>query len=148
MNPPIYSDLIISSFKEEPGLTASGLFYGFPECCISSFAKFEQLEVFEKFPDLPSIGTGFVPCIKCAPKVKLNWLAFKKENIIKNRHCKEEFPAMEVKRSDYHLFFIKLSCELGIDPFEASKSFKDGKEIRKILRQSKPKKKSKIKISA
>lgn len=85
----------------------SGIYYGYPKCCILSFLnriilfdidalkhkgrrKYEKPPLMSKEQENVSNYLGFIPCQKCACKVLKN-----KEtsaSLINNRICKESFP--------------------------------------------------------
>jgi len=72
-----------------------GKYFGYPDCCIKFFEK-RVNEIFTtgkskltiKQQELSDLGTGFIPCEKCAEKINKETL----HKLIKNRICKNEFP--------------------------------------------------------
>jgi uncharacterized protein YegP (UPF0339 family) len=123
-------------FLTQPGFAASGLFYGFPICCVESFVNFKQLEVFEKYPNIPSSGTGFVPCICCAKNIHTLWP--ETLNIIaQNRFCTNTFPEQESNKDEADNFFIMLSRFLGLNPKEMAETLSYNKNILKLLKKEK-----------
>lgn len=68
-------------------LTSAGVWFGFPKCCIEAF---EQLKHFSKdIANWPLMGTGFVPCEKCATTKTVEVLL---KEIEANRFCPVSFP--------------------------------------------------------
>lgn len=74
---------LIYLYNQNSRFTRFGVFFGFPSCCIQAFIKGETQQVMKNYPNLPSNGTGYVPCPSCALKVIDNWSAVQKE--IQNR---------------------------------------------------------------
>lgn len=50
-----------------------GIYLGYPACCIDAFVKFKHFK--EDVSNWPLIGTGFVPCKRCAEKKSARMLA-------------------------------------------------------------------------
>lgn len=126
-------------YEEAPGYLVHGIYFGFPLCCIEAFCTGETQKVIKKYPKLPSSGTGFVPCLKCAKKVKLDWESYLKKEIIENRFCPAKFPSDEdVNEKHGNLkFFIKLTRFLGYDPKEECANLHEDyeKTILKLLKK-------------
>lgn len=55
---------ITESMIKSPGWVFTGLFYGYPLCCIKEFAGGEHIGI----GNFVLIGTGYVPCSKCRNK--------------------------------------------------------------------------------
>jgi hypothetical protein len=73
-----------------------GSYYGYPACCIDAFTTTLCMDVRKQYPTNPWSGTGFLPCIECAPKA-LNFARFVEDNIKPNRISAAAFPDMEDK---------------------------------------------------
>lgn len=123
-------------FEQDPGVVASGLFYGYPACCIEAFSTSEHFHVWKKYPALASMGTGYCPCMECAPQVQLDWSRFQAEKITPHRSCSTPFPSEEKDIVEFDMFFIHLSLKLGLDPQKMSEGFMGGKTIRALLKRS------------
>lgn len=137
MNAQLSSDdsYLKDLFMEQPFFLAAGVFYGFPICCISDFVQMKQFAVFEKHPDLPSNGTGYVPCMECATKVMQNWDGMIKK-ISQQRICSVPFPG-DHNDGELDLFFIHFCRTLGFNPAEVAEGLSFNKNIKKLLRQEK-----------
>jgi hypothetical protein len=72
----------------------SGIYFGYPSCCIKSFLEgINYIGSFKRFTvaqDLIMDESGFIPCHKCSIKIIKNSLT--KKDIIKNRIHVEEYP--------------------------------------------------------
>lgn len=67
--------------------TSAGVWFGFPKCCIEAFDQLKHL--CKDTENWPLIGTGFVPCEKCATTKTTEALL---EEIEANRFCPTPFP--------------------------------------------------------
>lgn len=69
----------------------TGLYYGYPKCCINAFVlKTVNQQKEEPIQELAGRYTGYVPCVKCSKKITSNCLSV--EDLIKNRKCNTKFP--------------------------------------------------------
>lgn len=73
--------------------TAFGSYFGFPDCCIASFERGGQRDVIAAFPDGPWLGSGFIPCMDCAPRAEKHFSRFVEEEIQPRRIRSLPFPA-------------------------------------------------------
>jgi hypothetical protein len=69
-----------------------GAIYGFPACCVQAFCSSHCSETRVQYPDGPWMGTGFVPCITCAPAA-LDFDRFIAEKVAPARICPSQFPS-------------------------------------------------------
>lgn len=67
--------------------TSTGIWFGFPKCCIAAFEHLEHMS--KDTENWPLIGTGFVPCEKCATTKTEEQLI---QEISANRFCPAPFP--------------------------------------------------------
>lgn len=107
-------DEVRQVFLLDPYFAATGLFFGFPECCIEGFITDYNEKTKVHYPEAPFIGTGFVPCICCAESATHNWPEFKAK-IEKNRISTLPFPEDNNDAQRYR-FFYQLTDKLGYDP--------------------------------
>ena len=70
---------------------ALGRYFGFPDCCTAEFDNDSCHATRWAYPDGPWLGTGFMPCLDCAPKA-LNFDQFVARHIVPNRVCHLPFP--------------------------------------------------------
>lgn len=72
----------------------SGVYFGYPSCCIKSFLEgIKYIGSFKRFTVAQNLimdESGFIPCHKCSIKIIKNSLT--KNDIIKNRIHEEEYP--------------------------------------------------------
>lgn len=69
-----------------------GMVHGYPLCCVQEFIT-DFCEFTKKnYPNLPSNGTGYVPCRACAPKVQKDWDRFQRR-FSHTRLIAEKFPS-------------------------------------------------------
>ena len=69
----------------------SGVYYGYPKCCIINFCE----RGYKKTKEQVEIGKnniGFIPCPSCSKKVVNKEITLK--SLIKNRECKKPFGIM------------------------------------------------------
>lgn len=124
---------LLELFEESPFWTSYGVFYGFPDCCIEGFVKDTNAATKKHYESLPSHGSGYVPCICCAPKVQENWSNFKEHVINKNRISSLAFPN-DHNSKEGERFFYKFSSFFYYDPIEMAKLC-DVEEIIPTLRE-------------
>lgn len=67
-----------------------GHYFGYPECCITSFCKLRHLDRQEGVQFEVAGNTGFIPCIRCAKRVKAGKVTLK--GLISNRQSSRQFP--------------------------------------------------------
>jgi hypothetical protein len=78
------------------GWKECGKEYGYPACCIDAFTTDGCADTEEQFPEGPWYGTGYVPCVQCAPKCLADFQKFINENIAPKRIFPFAFPIDEV----------------------------------------------------
>jgi hypothetical protein len=89
-----------------------GALFGFPACCVQAFCATCCTETKTRYPRGPWMGTGFIPCLSCAPKA-LNLKRFVAEEIAPNRLCAAPFPGeFSPETQDAALMLI---ANLGLD---------------------------------
>ncbi len=139
-------------YDDQPGFLSSGLYFGFPICCIDAFCSGETQTVIKNHPLLESSGTGFVPCLECAKEVAKDWPNFLAEKILKNRICQGAWPDGDnaKDKTEFFKFFIELTRALGYDPKEEAQALhpKFEKQVLKILKQEEKDKKVQEKESS
>lgn len=69
---------------------AMGHFLGYPKCCREEFASGKTAKKFGRTGQFPLVGTGFVPCLKCAETKDAGTLL---REIVANRLYTVPFPA-------------------------------------------------------
>lgn len=70
----------------------SGTFFGYPLCCIKSFINTMGQETKREHPKHPAIGTGFMPCLKCAAESESDFPAWVQRVIEPQRMAPTAFP--------------------------------------------------------
>ncbi len=70
---------------------AFGLYFGFPACCTQEFMANGCADTKRQFPHGPWLGSGFVPCLKCAPAAQ-DLTRFVADVIQPQRLCSAPFP--------------------------------------------------------
>ena len=75
---------ITKAMLNSPGWVFTGLFYGFPICCIKDFTELKHTGM-EQFK---LIGSGYIPCSNCATKSESELIKI----IADNRFDPEPFP--------------------------------------------------------
>jgi hypothetical protein len=72
----------------------SGLFYGYPQCCIEAFCRLDHIREESATGDslCAQVGnsTGFVPCRTCAEKIRDGQTTLKE--LVQERKCPRPFP--------------------------------------------------------
>lgn len=78
--------------QRELSWAETGLFYGYPSCCIHEFCTdvFGNREVRSKAGRLNGETTGFIPCTKHAEQINAGEITL--ESLIEHRVCKGVFP--------------------------------------------------------
>lgn len=99
-------------------------------CCVESFVKGHQTKVFKKYPALPSGGSGFVPCLKCAALMQEDWRGFQ-QRIARSRRCQTPFPR-EPSDADLNRFFLFYTLELGFDPDEVLPTLRNSTDVKEL----------------
>ncbi|MBC8741864.1 hypothetical protein F6X40_35540 [Paraburkholderia sp. UCT31] len=76
---------------------AMGSYLGFPSCCVKAFQADFCAETKEKYrtEEQPWRGTGFLPCMDCAPHAAANFSRFVEKKIAPGRICPDTFPLLE-----------------------------------------------------
>lgn len=73
---------------------ATGLHFGFPECCITSFRegvfKIHKSQYKELMPKTGVRNQGFIPCLNHLEQLASGEIS--KEELLKHRLCKTSFP--------------------------------------------------------
>lgn len=133
-------------FFQAPFFVAAGLFYGFPECCVEGFATSYNMEVREKYPNLASKGSGYIPCACCAPEVQKDWEGFKQNVIMKNRHSDLPFPA-DYNNKALDRFFHKLAMHLGEDSLLLAQDLRTNDELIKTIKEEKKLEEGKLSVN-
>ena len=118
-------------YEKESFLTALGVYFGFPDCCIETFIDRRQFEAKEFFADLPSTGTGYMPCLCCAKEVHNDWGKFQ-DKINQNRICPKPFPN-EPSMKSVNLFIFEFTILLGFDPYTEALDLARPDDILKLL---------------
>lgn len=72
-----------------PQFYITGLWLGYPECCALSFRIRHDGRSYPDDKPFPLIGTGFVPCLKCAETKTADQL---RAEINSQRMCPRPFP--------------------------------------------------------
>jgi hypothetical protein len=89
---------------------ASGIFYGYPQCCIEAFCRLDHIrEQAKEGSSLASDmgkGTGFIPCGSCAEKLRSGEL--KLRDLISGRKADRPFP--KCSNTDMDLIY-EMVCE-------------------------------------
>ena len=69
-----------------------GIFYGYPECCISEFIQIKpnKRTRAQRMAQRIYKYSGFIPCHDCSNKILEGKETF--ESLIKHRICRHEFP--------------------------------------------------------
>ena len=70
---------------------AFGRYFGYPACCVAEFKATVSMATKFLYPNGPWLGTGFIPCSRCAPAA-LDFESFVAEHITPNRLCHLPFP--------------------------------------------------------
>lgn len=70
---------------------ALGVYLGYPICCVFSFCDTLSEDTRDKYPNGPWVGTGFIPCVNCAPHA-LDFERFVKDKIEPQRLSSVPFP--------------------------------------------------------
>jgi hypothetical protein len=70
------------------GWFLSGVYYGYPVCCIDEFIYYAESGLYDEREDRKLNGTGYVPCKECNQKSERELL----ETISYNRLHWEKFP--------------------------------------------------------
>lgn len=117
-------------YEEQSFLTAAGIFYGFPLCCVRGFVDGSQLEVSNEYAGAPYLGTGFMACRCCAPQTQKDWVGFQAK-INEARYCSTPFPEEGEEEEIYH-FYIDLIEFLGDSPKEKISQLSRPKEIMRL----------------
>lgn len=78
--------------EREISWAQSGLYYGYPCCCIHEFCTdvFGNREVRSKAGQLNGKSTGFIPCTKHSEQINAGEITL--ESLIEHRMCKSVFP--------------------------------------------------------
>lgn len=71
---------------------AFGRHAGFPTCCIQAFCRDCCEDTKELYPAGPWMGTGFVPCLECAPTAAKDFEKFVATHIAPRRLNRKPFP--------------------------------------------------------
>lgn len=95
---------ITKAMLNTPGWVFSGLFYGYPLCCIKEFNELKHLHL----KHFKLIGTGYVPCSKCRSKSKAELIKV----ITDNRFDPKPFP--EESEWDEREEFVKRLIKEGL----------------------------------
>lgn len=70
------------------GWFLSGVYYGYPPCCIEEFIAYAESGNFSDRPDRKLNGTGYVPCKSCNEKSEKELV----KDINRNRLHWQKFP--------------------------------------------------------
>ena len=70
------------------GWFLSGIYYGYPVCCIDEFIYYAESDLCDEREDRQLSGTGYVPCKKCNEKSERELL----DAIDNNRIHWQKFP--------------------------------------------------------
>ena len=81
----------------------SGIFYGYPQCCIEAFCRLDHIQEESKtgskaLASLMGKSTGFIPCRQCAEKLQTGEL--KLQDLISERKSELPFPKCGKNDSD------------------------------------------------
>lgn len=93
-----------------------GALYGFPTCCVRAFCTTYCSETKAHYPKGPWYGTGFIPCLSCAPAAAKDFPRFVAEKITPNRLYAVPFPG-EPSR-DTHDATMSFIAQLEMDQDE------------------------------
>lgn len=110
-------------FVIDPMMVSTGIYYGFPACCIEHFCLHGQTLNNSTYQNHPMSGTGYVPCPHCLESSKdKDTFA---EYINANRYCAEPFPSQQVNLIDVelHKFFALLCYKMYKDPLSEIKTY-------------------------
>lgn len=109
----------LGSSMEDIQYKLFGALYGFPSCCVNEFCTSYCMDTRNQYPDGPWMGTGYMPCISCAPTAAQDFDKFVAEHIATKRICPLPFPS-ELSRTatDAALSFV---AEMEIDAINAAK---------------------------
>ena len=107
LSPPI---LKLKEKDEYFGVFA-GIYYGYPDCCITNFSKRMGAGNYKLTPEQEKAHNyvGFIPCPKCAKKVVAGKIT--QASLIKDRVCSQKFPNDNENASSL-LEYDKLEKEL------------------------------------
>ena len=109
----IHEEKIKKIFNKDPYFTATGLFFGFNDCCIDGFITDKNKSSIEKYPEAECKKTGFLPCSGCADEACNHWDTFK-EKIEQRRLSSLSFPNEE-NHDERYRFLYHLTFQLGYD---------------------------------
>jgi hypothetical protein len=88
----------------------SGIFYGYPQCCIEAFCRLDHIKEESKtgskaLASLMGKNTGFIPCRQCAEKISTGEL--KLQDLISGRKSPTAFP--KCSNDDMDLIYEMIS---------------------------------------
>lgn len=114
-------------FVQNPMTVSTGIYYGFPACCIEHFCQQNSacnshIDNSKK-DNHPMLGTGYLPCPQCYEDSKNK--EFFTQLINNNRFSPLDFPAVAVDiiNEDEDKFFALLCYKLYKNPLEEIKSY-------------------------
>lgn len=118
----IQDDYFRNLFTLDPMLVSTGVYYGFPSCCIEHFCDNKNKNTLD-YEDHPMNGTGYLPCPHCIERTKD--LETFSEYINENRYCTQPFPSKQTEIIDENLdkFFAYLCYQLYQNPLKELKAY-------------------------
>lgn len=112
-----------SLFVIDPMMVSTGIYYGFPACCVEHFCVHGRNLNHSAYQNHPMSGTGYVPCPQCLEMSK-DKETFS-EYINANRYCSDTFPSQQINLIDVelHKFFSILCYRMYNNPLAEIKSY-------------------------
>lgn len=114
----VKDEKFIELYKSSNFWAAAGTYYGFPSCCVENFCNSFAAQIYEKHPNHPMNGTGYVPCETCVEPSK-NY-SFFSELINQNRFSSAKFPD-DSNEKELDMFYAQIVLRLEKNPIDVLK---------------------------